>query len=218
MQRDETYTLISVNDPAVDTTKITIEKMLEYINDRDESIIANAIDPAQPPARFTCREVPRKFWSRFVMEGRCESDNVERAFRAGVRSVVNLMGDDGVRNEERWDVPDEIMAIESVDRFTPAQVQEIGSVIYQRSFLGHSIKRDWLLPPMCHDALADREFLRAESSPNSQAQPSSGTASASQDTPPPPAGGTATDTDASGASSASPTGATAQASASSEGG
>lgn len=212
--RDQEMRVVSVNDPAIDALSMTIDEMVEYRDKRDIKLIERFVRPGEKPAIFHITEVPRKIWTRYVMSAGTEAERFERCFLAGVRRVENLRQDDGTTMPV-YELPREQNSLaareETLDRFWPSDVLEIGAVVWAHSFLAPGTRRSYPLPLMCLEALAAREFRRAAASPTSRATSSETASSTSVADNPETRGATVKSNETSASSSASPTDATAAA-------
>ena len=181
----ETFQVVSVLDPAIDRERATHEVIREYTDTRDFSKIAPFFKPGSRPVIFTCREVPHKYWEAYVMGGGNDAAKASRAFQCGVVRVENAPNSIGESTGD-WEPPkipgSDIMADEAQERFRPFQREEIGTVIWHRSFLGPSIGATYPLPSTLVGPLESTRLLAA-SSPNSPAQ-NSGDQSQRSDAPP----------------------------------
>lgn len=180
-------------DPAIDTESMPFGVMQEYIEKRDYNSIAKHIKPGMKPTVYHVRAVHHSMWETFVMAGGDHDDiKFRRAFICGVESVDDLYGRDGtaVNFVPTHNVPgvgkvfteDEINA-----RFFPNEVLEIGSVIFEHSFLHPRIALTWQLPSTCVGPLVHRKFRSADASPSTAEtttnEPRSGSTAAIQETP-----------------------------------
>lgn len=177
--RSEKLKTICSNDPGVDTTRVDSEAFFKHITTREDlDSIRNAFT-AEGPTVFTVREIPHALWD-FVDGGASDADKYKRAFMVGLEHAENVVQKNGTRlaSVAGRDVTaigtkqQDIMRESDLAYFSPAEVQEIGSVAYQHSFLHRKIESCFRLPPMCHRALAERDFRSAESNPTSQDKPS----------------------------------------------
>jgi len=208
--RKETFRVVSVLDPAIDTERMTQAQMKEYFETRDEAKIAPFIKPGAKPTWFHIREIPRRLCSGFVGTPDAHFVRNERAFMAAVTRIQNLHQEDGSVMAEfepsrQHDViPEEVLEERGISE---AEIQEVGAVAWTHSFLARRMRRSYPVPLICLEVLAARDFLPAESSPSSQATSSGEASSASQAALSETANTTAPSAD----SSASPTAATATA-------
>jgi len=178
--RESTFQAVSTIDPAIDTERMTLGEMLDYIKTRDFKMIEPFIRPGQDPTIYTVGEVPHEYWDSYVMAG-SEAERPLRAFRCGLLSVRNLYSRDGVKSN--WapitNGKAHVMSDQDCARFSPAERQEIGEVIFSHSFLHPRIGADFLLPPMLADILGRQEFRLADASPTDAASNSGEPSSAS---------------------------------------
>lgn len=168
--RPERFEVVSVLDDAIDTASIPLQTMIDYTETRDFKLIAQHMLPGQQPTKFHVRAVPHSLWESYVC-GAGEHDEIRfrRAFICGVVKVDNLLGNDGigipweptkVLNDKLTIMTDE----ECNSAFSPAEVLEIGSVIFKHSFLPLRRKLTWSLPRSLAEPLGQRRFLLAGSS------------------------------------------------------
>lgn len=207
--KEERFRIVSVNDPAIDTERMPIETMLKYIETRDEKLIAPFMRAGEQPTWFHIREIPRRLMTRFVQSASAvPSMRNEHAFRAGVTVVENVHQDDGPFLTS-WELPrtnDDVVTEETLEqRFSPSEVDEIGAVIWNHSFLARRMRRTYQLPHTSREVLSGRAFLPADANPS---LPATSSAEASP-APSPAPEKTETASSASADSSASPTAATA---------
>lgn len=212
--KQERFRIVSVNDPAIDTERMPIETMLKYIETRDEKLILPFVRPGGQPTWFHIREIPRRLMTRFVQSASAvPSMRNEHAFRAGVSLVENLHQDDGPFLVS-WEPPktsDDVIDEDALEqRFSPAEVEEVGAVIWNHSFLARRMRRTYQLPHSSREILSGRDFRSAAASPSLQATSSDAASPAAS----PALAETATASTASACNSASPTAATATESAS----
>lgn len=168
--RPDQFTVISVLDEAIDTESMPIETMIEYSEKRDLKLIAQHMLPGKQPTKYHVRAVPHSLWESYVCAGG-EHDEIRfrRAFICGVVRIENRIGDDGVSMP--WlptkALNDKITIMtedECNDGFSPAEVLEIGSVVYKHSFLHRRTKLTYALPRSLAAPLGQRAFLSVASS------------------------------------------------------
>lgn len=179
--RPERLKVVSVLDPAVDTEAMSIEEVRDYIATRDIKKVRLVAGKA--PTIFNIREVPNALFESFVMAASNEADRLARCFRAGVVSVENLYARDDVSMESlKFEGDGPMPEATAFERFSPAERQEIGQVIWTHSFLAPRIAATYQLPPTCLEPLANRAFRPAEPNQSEQASNSGGPSSASEET------------------------------------
>lgn len=184
--RPNQFPVISVLDEAIDTESIQFDTMVQYYKTRDIKLLEQHVHPGQQPTRYLVRAVPHGLWESFVGAA---GDNLEmryrRAFMCGVISVANLRGDDGVSVLE-WKPTRPVQGMQDTfimtddecnGRFAPSEVLEIGSVIYEHSFLPRRRKLTWPLPPMLFEQLANLTFRPAAPSQTTASTQTSSTPS-----------------------------------------
>jgi len=176
-------------DEAIDTESIDFDVMKEYVETRDIKLIAQYVKPGMKPITYHVRAVHHSMWEGYVMAGGDhESVKYRRAFMCGIDRVEDLPSKDGttITLEPKLKIgaikvftEDEIN-----DRFAPSEVLEIGSVIFQHSFLPLRNTLTWELPRMCVALLADRKFLSVDASLSTAATTTSATPSSTTVTTP----------------------------------
>lgn len=167
--RAATFKAVSVIDPALDTEAITEDDMVRYFQMRDFAIVDGKWKPGQKPTIYHLREVPHDLWESFVMRGENESEQFAYAFRAGVVKAENVYGADGVA-VALWEPAKKgtnAITAKEAERFSPAERAEIGSVVFQHSFLPLRTECIYRLPSSVAAHLARRAFLLADKSQNS---------------------------------------------------
>lgn len=166
----EQFQLVSVIDPGLLSDRMTIEAVMKYRDKRDFADVAAYLDRTKATV-FRCREIPGALWSTYVAaDGIGDREMWRRAFVCGVQSVVNIVQSSGTRLPE-WSPTGTLAGVHGVmtndecfAKFRPAQWEEIGSVIADRSFFPQGTEHTYRLPPMCLEALARRTFLSADAS------------------------------------------------------
>lgn len=191
--RPERFKVVYTMDPAIDTESMPFEVMQEYIEKRDYNTIAPYFKPGMKPTVYHVRAVHHSMWETFVMAGGDHVDiRFRRAFLCGIDNVDDLYGRDGtsVNFEPTRNVPGvgKVFTEDEVNlRFSPGEVLEIGSVIYEHSFLHPRIALTWQLPSTCVGPLVSRKFRSAAANPSTAetttSEPRSGTTAAIQETP-----------------------------------
>lgn len=168
----ETYKVVSVRDPGVDTSRMPLGAMIAYCRTRDYAKVEPFVDTTKATV-FTCREVPASLWESYVMATDNEAEMFKRAFACGVTDVKNLRNDDGTL------VPwaptgvlrgvTGVMTDEELSRFYHSVRGEIGSVIFHRSFLDPWTERIFPLQPTLLTQLTHRTFLPVDANQNGAA-------------------------------------------------
>lgn len=195
------FKVIRCCDPAIEDPVGT--DALKYSTTRDVSLLK--FIPDTKPTVFHCRHLTISE-RRQVRNQASDADRYEAAFVRGLVSVTDLVRDDsGARIQ--WSrptdhsgkdkpIPDKILE----ECFDEATIQEIGMVIYSRSFLERTSGQYYPLPAICRDALSATVVERArrlaeQMNASSSSAPSSQPAAASTPTPPTssPAGAASTD-------------------------
>ena len=177
--RSERIETIWSLDPELATSKIDVAVFGEFLRSRESlDTIRHAFSP-NGPTLYTIREIPHQLWESFVERADTDEEKYRRAFMMGLVSVKNLYQADGSRlltwTGSRSMAVDsgqiEVLSEADLKLFSPAERVEIGSVIYQHSFLARRITSCFLLPRSCLARLERRVFLSAESNPISPPTP-----------------------------------------------
>lgn len=171
--RSETFRTVCTFDPGLDTTRVSLDSMIEFFKGRDIAKVEHAFSATEPPTIYTIREIPHQLWESFVACAPTEDERFKRAFMCGVKLVENLYQQDGTRlptwcgrKTERFGSSQlDIMSDEDASMFSPAERLEIGSVAFAHSFLPRRIAASYRLPPSLVQTLQGRDFLHAEPSP-----------------------------------------------------
>lgn len=163
--RQESFRAVSVIDPALDTASLTYDEIKAYWSTRDFSIVDGKWVPGEKPTIFHVSEVPHGLWEGYVMAAATEQERNLRCFIAGVRRVENLVGEDGVALTA-WEPVNKrgkhlMMTDEENARFSRQECEEIGSVIFQHSFLHRRMPLSLQLPSTVAEHLAPRPCRRA---------------------------------------------------------
>jgi len=148
--------VICTFDPALDVHRAGNDQsdgsnpLLDYVKTRDYSLIAPYIRPGERPTIFTVESISRAVMHGRVARANSEYDRYMLSFQYGVQCVEHLIDSDGqlipqwspsgLAGHERYCTQDDL------ERFSPAEVQEIGSVAYQCSFLPARIHAKYALP------------------------------------------------------------------------
>jgi hypothetical protein len=182
--RAEKFAVVSVLDPAIDTERMPAKSMAEYITTRDLKHVDPYLKPGELPTIYHVRAVPHSLWEQYVMAVDNQAERYRRCFMAGVERVQNIYQDDGPRIES-WQPgkPGELMPEEMCVRFSPAEREEIGSVVWSHSFLPRRTAANFRLPPSSHAALIERTFRPAAANPSSPASDSEKASSAVAEVP-----------------------------------
>ena len=168
--RQEKIKAVVTFDPAIDTERMSVDQMLQYTKTRDFKLISPFLKPNEATI-YNIREIPRSLFTQ-VLQYADEGPRVREAFRLGVESVDNLYQEDGVRlpsfkgqgKESTRDGNITVISEEELDRFAPAEVQEIGLVAFWHSFLPRRIAASYLLPRLSLDILTRQGFLSVDAS------------------------------------------------------
>jgi len=131
----------------------------DYILTRDLEVIKPFLLPAEQPTYFNIKPLSRQVARRIARAQVNEFDSHTLAFQYGVQSVENHVDDSG-NLIPMWKPTgmvgvDSIVTEEELNLFSLQQICEIGSVIYQLSFLDSRTCKKLQLPA------GSRERLRA---------------------------------------------------------
>ena len=167
---EDTFRVVSVLDPGIDTERMTMKELRAYSDSRDIAKIEPFYKPGSLVTEYLCREVPHALWERFVMADDSQAAQFRRAFQAGIVSAKNLPQRDGTFVPS-WSPPriNDVATDESMERFSASDRTEIGLVIWQRSFLAPRTAPTYPLPDSVVVCLGARGFRRAEPSPSTPA-------------------------------------------------
>ena len=217
--RTDTLQVICTFDPALDTERMTVEDMNAYIKTRDRQHVK--LRPSAHPTVYVVREIPRAIMFDYVMVAAEESSRAARAFMAGVESVRDLYQDDGVRLDtfrgtgtmDAGSRKIETFSARELERFSPAEVMEVGAAAWYHSFLPRRIDDGLRAPLTSYDLWTRLPFRDAAVNQTSAETSSCDTSAPAERTEPTP-GETETSSDTNGGGSDSHTPATAAASAS----
>lgn len=110
----------------------------KYINTRDEKDIVDYLIPGVTPTRFNINRLSRAVMNNTVLKEPSEQEKNRLCFTYGVLGIEGVVLDDGrvtnlapsgvVGDMRYWTQAD-------LEQLSPAEVQEIGFVVYQYSFL-----------------------------------------------------------------------------------
>lgn len=160
-QSTKPFDVVRVYDDAIDVLKCDLGK---YMATRDVSSLAY-LDGVLPVI-YRCRVLTRAEW-RHIHSLSHDADKYEHAFRCCVMSVDNLHWPDGT--QRTWVRPDDgsgkpkPIPDDIVDAyFSEADIQEVGHVVWARSFFGKRQQQFYLLLDTSQYALRARAFHRAE--------------------------------------------------------
>ena len=169
--RAEKLEVICTFDPAIDTERMTELAMLDYIRSRDRKLLK--LKPGEFPTVFKVREISRALMLNYVMANESEAERCKRAFMVGVESVQNVYQDDGTRIDSfrGTDVMDagsskvQTFSEMELERFSPAEILEVGTVAYYHSFLPRRTDDCLRVPRTSVDLWTRRAYLDADANP-----------------------------------------------------
>jgi hypothetical protein len=178
--RDQKFRAVSIVDPALN---ISVPEAFEYVKTRDFKSLK--FQPGEKPTVYHVTEVPHGMWEEYVAATDNVHERYRRAFQCGVERVENLVQPDGVAipswtpstRHQRLNVL--YISDEECQLFSPYEREEIGSVVYQHSFLARRIKLSYLLPPSLEELFRVRTFRPVASSPSTAEEQSNGAPSES---------------------------------------
>lgn len=178
--------VVSICDPAIDY--VAMERGLDvYIKRRKWEDLRFL--PGVEPMVFHVRRPDTETMQRFVQTQNTLTDMFREAFRYGVTRVEGFVDDNGVRHSDV--VPDESVQLPGIRikhmsdsmlyRFSPQDVEEIGSIAYWLGFLRRGSVATFQPPRLLLSALVATQSDRVaaaidalQSSPKSPAQPEAG--------------------------------------------
>lgn len=173
------FKVVLASDLAID---IALSDMSRYVSERDLSALVYV--DGEKPTVYCCRPLTLQE-RRDVRNKATEGDRYEAAFVRGLVSVEDLHVSDGTRSHfsklddrsgKSKPIPDS--ALEKY--FDEASIQEVGMVIWVRSFLALSSRGYYPLPDISRHALTGSLYHRAA---QTSASSSSETSSASHEAP-----------------------------------
>lgn len=150
----EHFTVVSVNDPAIDRHSPEGKKALaKYIKERDVSVLK--FYEGQKHARFICRPLPNDA----VIEVEAENDPKRRcswAFALTLERIEDLGFDPSepiakvpVEAFGGWEMLTDRCRKSLADELGQLIVREVGGVALQRALLSEHQKKAYSLPPGC---------------------------------------------------------------------
>jgi hypothetical protein len=170
----ETHTVVCRYDEAIDYESTPKADQDRYIETRDHACLRYI--EGERPALFVVRRLLTSEM-REVNAQHIESERNLMAFRKGLMSATDVRFFDGTRGPWLRPSPKPIRDAE-LDRFSPADVNEVGSYVVAWSNLGKGRPAAWPLPATSALALEAHASLRvaqkkasAASSPHSSATP-----------------------------------------------
>lgn len=151
----DTFEVVRAYDPAIDLEAtgalVGTDNWNEFLATRDPSLLT--FTEGESPMRFHCRALTLKE-RRELRHKQTLSDQCERAFALAVLRVDGLIYPDGSkRSWTRAHANKPISDDELEELFSEDDVQHVGNVIYQLSFLAKDRPRYVPLRGSCLDAL-----------------------------------------------------------------
>lgn len=187
----DALTIICRFDEAVDYESMSEAELSVYRESRDASLLKRI--PGETPTVFHARRLRTSEMSQVNALPAVEL-RYELCFRKALVRVDDLRGPDGSRSTWTRPNPDKPLNDAQIDKFTNAEVQEVGSYIYDWSNVGKGRPAAWQLPATSARALEGLASLRvAQKRASAEAsRQSSETAEAVAAAPPAPSpsGGT----------------------------
>ena len=163
-QSTEGVPVIRMYDPAVVGNSIADldanERWNEYVLTRDKNIIPELLIPGERPTVFHVLKATRT-GVRFIRGGANQGDRNERAFAICVSKVTEMR-----RNDRRVDFEHQdcdgatAMSEGALEKFDETDIQEIGAVALQLSFLARDLPVRCLPPATSWDAVRALTSLR----------------------------------------------------------
>lgn len=158
-------------DPAIDVAETPLA---EFFKTRDPEIV-KLVPGAAPPTYFHLRPLDTRTVQRWIKPAASADEQRERAFRAALIKVENLVD----ANEERHAVWQpkryakalanarereifDLLTDDEFAEFDSATVSEIGEVARLRSFFPRGISPEYVLPPTSSLTLATMTSRRVE--------------------------------------------------------
>lgn len=183
--RAERFRVVSVLDEELD---FDYRSRLDYATTRDFNLVK--LKPGGKPIIYHVREVPHGLWEEYVDAPDAFAEKWKRAFQCGIEKVEHLPQSDGTElstwapSHKHPRTGATILSDEDIRMFSPAERQEIGSVIYNHSFLPRRTTATYLLPSSLQEPLTSWAVRHAVVNQPSAAQMTSG-ASSEHSTPHP---------------------------------
>jgi hypothetical protein len=175
MSGTDPFRVVLASDEAIDIGACDMSK---YVAERDVDMLVFL--EGEKPTVYWCRPLTRQE-IREVRNKVSDGDRYEAAFARGLVKVERLEHANGQRLD--WLRPDDRsgkskpIPDSGLDYFSEAAIQEIGSVVWIRSFLAQSRQRLFVLPDSSRHALTARLYHRAvQTSASSNSETSSGKA------------------------------------------
>lgn len=158
-----TFKIARLCDPAI--ADISSASSLKYSTTREFALL-EFIEGSKPTV-FHGRRLTVSEWGQ-VQNCVTEADKFQAAFCRGLVKVDDLVLEEGASpivfirptdhsGKDRV-IPDSVLE----SHFDPATIQEIGSVIYYKSFLARTPGRYFPLPDICRAAVSATMYRRAE--------------------------------------------------------
>lgn len=160
---------------------VPAETMMEYVRTRKIELVKPYFTAANPPTVYLYRRLSRSIMDRYVDVQSGDESKAVAAFQYGVTGAEQLREQDGNRREWKptgktatpeGEIPTLTDKEMESDLFSRAEQVEIGTVIYNASFLPRWIERGYLVPPSSVSLWARLEHPSADASPSTQPQSS----------------------------------------------
>jgi len=158
--------IVSIADRAIDSLKMGID-LQKYATHRDPETLKFRMGEA--PTWFVLRPVPVSVFRRVVRAESSESMQAMRAFQVGVEAIEGYVQPDGrvvtihPRGSVRGATGDHpAWTDEELDLFPDLWLEELGGIVWQRSFLGVPNAAPYPVPPSLLRVLVARVRQDAE--------------------------------------------------------
>lgn len=176
------FPVVLASDAAIDHAASDLSK---YVSERDTSALV--YHDGEQPTVYHCRPLTLQE-RRDVRNKATEGDRYEAAFVRGLVRVERLLHDDGQRRD--WVKPDDRsgkskpIPDSALERyFSEAAIQEVGMVVWVRSFLARGSGAFYPLPDICRHALTASLYHRAAQTSDSSSSETSNAPPAAASTP-----------------------------------
>lgn len=178
--------VVSVADMAIDTDAMNemgpggTLQIIRYAETRDPSLLKFV--PGEKATWFTIRRLRASEFTRFVRSAPTPNEQYMRAFSIGVtriedvrllesKQTVAAYEPDGSAKRDGGTV--RYYTDNQIDEISPAYVEEIGKLVYDRCFLAHAREVCFPLPPSFPLVWTERTYRNVESARRVRASQSS---------------------------------------------
>lgn len=180
---------ICIFDPGLDVEAMGPDRITEYLQTRDFKDVMGFQKKDPRPSIYHLRQIPRSVFLSQVLGQATDHDRYAAAFRMAVTRVENLYSDDGtsVHFEPSGSIGDlTVISHRELERFSPAEILEMGSVAWCQSFLPSRIARRYQVPPTLARTLRELSWQEPAAASQTSAATISSEPSASDSLGPPP--------------------------------